>query len=320
MLLGVSAFDRGSDGPDRDRPAEVTPVDNPVKQGRADAAVDSRSRGEAYADSRQYADSGWDRHRTFDPPRAELAAFRMERAGLAEITQEDADRYVEQNRAGRPWLQAAERASPEARRIIAAMDQGGGHGHIRHEGWATEEAVMRRAAYLEDPAQLDPEKKLQGIDGLKVNNKKHICADLATRITNPDAFATAFTRGVEHEKVRQALDEPYYPDAPPVRVKLSIADLLGSDGHKFCTGWQLQPADESEDVADSMDTARDNRHSWRASLREGRQPDVQEPSAQPVPSFEGGEIAFTVGHNKERDGFTITTLFAEPPDDPDVES
>jgi hypothetical protein len=68
---------------------------------------------------------------------------------------------------GGPWLQTAERALPEALRIIVAADQGGGHGHIRHEGWVTEEASMRRAAYLEDPAQVDPDRRRRGIDGLR---------------------------------------------------------------------------------------------------------------------------------------------------------
>lgn len=31
----------------------------------------------------------------------------------------------------------------------------GAHGHVRHEGWVSEEAGMRRVAFLEDSAQLD---------------------------------------------------------------------------------------------------------------------------------------------------------------------
>jgi hypothetical protein len=101
---------------------------------------------------------------------------------------------MEQHRADRPWLRAADHAAPESRTVIAAADRGGGHGHIRHEGWVTEEDAMRRAAYLEDPAQLDPAKKHRGIDGLKPGDRAHHCGDLATRITDPDAFATAFAR------------------------------------------------------------------------------------------------------------------------------
>lgn len=45
-------------------------------------------------------------------------------------------------------------------RIFAALDQGHGHAHIRHEGWVTEEMNERRVRSLEDPAQLDPTKRV----------------------------------------------------------------------------------------------------------------------------------------------------------------
>jgi hypothetical protein len=186
-------------------PSETAAADKPAKVAELDALAETRSRGEVHADTRQGFESGWERHRLFDAPRAELAPFRTERAGLPETSPEAAARYVEQHRTGRPWPEAADRASPESRRILAAVDQGAGHGHIRHEGWVTEEASMRRAAHLEDPAQLDAGKRLRGIDGLKPDDKRHICADLATRITDPDAVATAFARGAEHPEVRTAL-------------------------------------------------------------------------------------------------------------------
>jgi hypothetical protein len=227
----------------------------------------------------------------------------------AETSPDEAARYIEQQRARRPWLEAAERASPESRRIIAALDQGGGHGHIRHEGWATEEANMRRAAYLEDPAQLCIGKRLHGIDGLKLNNKRHRCGPLATRITDPDAFATAFARGVDHLKVRAALSTPHDPDDRPDPVPVPIADLLGNDGHRLCTGWQLEP------VAGSMHAAINNRKAWRTALAQEQQPDVQKPTVRPVPTFEGGTVIFIVGHNEARDGYEIATLYPQPRDD-----
>jgi hypothetical protein len=144
----MGAFDRWSDGPDRVTATEVSAVGRLAKVVQLDALAETGTRGEAYANTRQGAESGWERHRRFDAPRAELARFKMERAGLPESSPEEATRYIEQQRARRPWIQAAERASPESRRIIAALDQGAGHGHIRHEGWVTEEANMRRAAYL----------------------------------------------------------------------------------------------------------------------------------------------------------------------------
>jgi len=189
---------------------------------------------------------------------------------------------------------------------MAALDQGVGHGHIRHEGWVTEEANMRRAAYLEDPTQLDVTKRLLGIDGLKPTDKRHRCSDLATRITDPDAFVTAFARGSQQPEVRAALSTPHDHAKRPEPVRVPIADLLGRDGHQHCTGWQLEP------VAGSMDVAINNRHAWRAALVEGRQPDVPHPAARPVPTFEGGVILFVVGHNKARDGYEIVTMYPQP--------
>ena len=251
--------------------------------------------------------SGWDRNYRYQSPHGELAMLRTERAGLPEVNSEGVGRYVERHRAGRPWLQAAERASPEGLRIIVAADQGGGHGHIRHEGWVTEEANMRRVAYLEDPAQLDPVRRHAGIDGLRPGDRKHICASLSTRITNPDAFATALARGTAHPDVRAALSTPYDRDRHPRPVRIPIADLLGSDGHRACTGWQLEP------VAGSIDAAVDNRRAWRAAIAEGRQPDAPEPRARPVPTFEGGTIFFAISHNQQRDGYEIASLFPQPP-------
>jgi hypothetical protein len=303
----VGGFDRDN-GSERDKPAEAAAVgDGAVRGGEHHVAVETRTRGEAHADLRQAVEAGWDRGQRFEAPRGELAVFQARRAGLPDVTSEEARRYIERHRAGRPWLQAAERASPEALRIIVAADQGGAHGHIRHEGWVTEEASMRRVAYLEDPAQLDPGKRRSGIDGLRAGDRRHICADIASRITDPDAYATAFARGTGHPDVRVALSTPYDRRSRPDPVKVPIANLLGSDGHKVCTGWQLEP------VAGSIDAARDNRRAWRAAIAEDRQPDVPEPRARPVPTFEGGTIAFIISHNRQRTGYEITTLVPQPP-------
>ena len=166
---------------------------------------------------------------------------------------------------------------------------------------------MRRVAYLEDPAQLEPDKRRSGIDGLRAGNRRHICADIACRIADPDAFATALARGAGHPDVRAALSTPYDRGSRPDPVRIPIAALLGSDGHTACTGWQLEP------VAESIDAARGNRHAWRAAIAEGRRPDVPEPRARPVPTFEGGTITFVVSHNRQRNGYEIASLFPQPP-------
>lgn len=89
---------------------------------------------------------------------------------------------------------------------------------------------------------------------------------------------------------------------------MPIADLLGEDGHKHCTGWRLEPVDGS------MKTAQTNRDAWLAARAGGRQPGVPEPMARPVPTFEGGAIIFVVGHNKARDGYEIVTMYPQPRD------
>ena len=71
--------------------------------------------------------------------------------------------------------------------------------------------------------------------------------------------------------------------------------------------WQLEP------VEGSIDVARDNRRAWREAIAEGRQPDVPQPAARPVPTFEGGTIVFAVSQNKQRNGYEIATLFPQPP-------
>jgi hypothetical protein len=307
--VDTAAKDECKAAPDQDKPTEAAAADKPAKVANLGVPAETRSRGEVYADTRQTGESGWERHRKWDTTDTELARFKTERAGLRETSQKEADDYVEQRRATRPWLEMAERASPESRRIIVAIDQGSGHGHIRHEGWVTEEANMRRAAYLEDPAQLDPAKRLRGIDGLKPGAKRHICADIASRVADPDAFATAFARGAEHPDVRAAVSAPYNRDISPRPVELPIADLLGGDGHKFCTGWRLEP------VGGSMDDARDNRRAWRAAKAQDRDPDVPEPTVRPVSTFEGGTMVFVIGDNKKSNGYEIVTMYCQPRDD-----
>ena len=91
-------------------------------------------------------------------------------------------------------------------------------------------------------------------------------------------------------------------------VWLPIADLLGKDGHKVCTGWQLQPE------GGSTNEAMENRRAWRTALAEGRPPNGPEPRALPVPTFEGGTIAFIISQNRQRTGYKIASLVPQPPD------
>lgn len=306
---GVGGRDGPEEGepdvPDPDKPREHAQAEGPEDREQPTPLDEPRSKGEAYAELRQRAEGGWEPLR-FEAPAAELGRFDPERAGLPPTSLDAADKYLAQHRTARAWLAIADSASPEARRILAAMDAGGGHGHIRHEGCVTEEASMRRAAYREDPAQLDLSKRYLGIDGLRENNQRHRCADTSTRITDPDAFATAFARGVEHPKVREVLDMRFDPEIKPDVVTVPIADLLGPNGHRFCTGWRLEPVDGS------MDTARANRAAWLVARVDGREPDVPEPRVRPVATFEGGVITFFFERKYAETRYDIASMFPQP--------
>jgi len=305
------------DVPGPNTPRELAVVEGPADRAPSPALDEPRSRGEVYAEHRQRADGGWE-PRLFEAPRAELGRFDPERAGLPPMSLDAAADYIARHRAARPWLAIADTASPEAQRILAALDAGGGHGHIRHEGWVTEEASMRRVTHREDPAQMDPGKRYQGIDGLRQDDRPHWCGSTSTRITDPDAFVTAFARGVEHPKVREVLGMPFDPSAKPRNVAIPIADLLGPDGHRYCTGWWLEPVDGS------MKTAQKNRDAWVVARAEGREPGSPESRVGPVPTFEDGEVAFFFERNYAERKYEIATMFPRPPqrqaanDDPEL--
>lgn len=228
-----------------------------------------------------------------------LVTFEPRRAGLPEVSIKDATAYLDKHHAERPWLSVARDCPPEVQRIFAALDQGGGHAHIRHEGWVTEEMNERRIRKLEDPAQLDPEKREARVDAFKVGNQSHWCGSIATRITNPEIFAATFARGAEHPDVRAALESK--DPIPPGPVAVPISDLLGPDGHRFCCGSQLEPVDGS------MTKARNYRDAWAAGNHSG-----PEPRIRPVETFEGGTVTFTF-RPSPLGGYEVNTMYVNPP-------
>jgi hypothetical protein len=232
--------------------------------------------------------------------------FEPRRAGLPEVGAGDAAAYLDAHEGGRPWLAAARRRPPEVQRVFAALDQGGGHAHIRHEGWVTEETSRRRAAYLEDPAQLDLAKRAAGMDGARSPEGLHRCREISSRITDPDAFAVAFARGIEHPMVKAALETKFSMGRVPRPVSLPISDLLGPDGHRYATGWRLQP------VEGSMTRAREQRAAWVDARAQHRQPEVPEPAVRVVGTFAGGTIVFAFGPAGARDGYEVVTMYPRP--------
>jgi hypothetical protein len=288
-----------------DAPCETPETEKTEESPQGEVLDDPERRREESAELRQRVEGDWD-ERPFKVNREELGRFDLKRAGLPDMSIEAAAKYVAEHRDSRPWLAMTDRASPEATRIIAAMDAAGGHAHIRHEGWVSEEANRRRVAYREDPAQLDPEKRSLGIDGLRQNDDRHRSSDSVTRITDPDAFATAFVRGVEHPKVREALDRPTDSGRRPSEVKLPIAVLLGPKGYECCTGWRLEPVDGS------VDKALDNRGKWLSARAKGDQPKVPEPRVAPVHTFSGGEILFAFARDDTDARYEVVTMFPQP--------
>jgi hypothetical protein len=276
-----------------------------VESPRGQVLDDPERRREESAESQQKVD-GKGESGPFKVNRTELARFDLKRAGLPDMSIDAATKYIEANRDSRPWLAMTDGASPESRRIIAAMDAAGGHAHIRHEGWVTEEANRRRVTHREDPAQLDQEKREMGIDGLRQDGQRHRSGETATRIDDPDVFATAFVRAVEHPQVREALNTPFDSPDRPDRVTIPIAELLGSGGNCHCTGWRLKPVDEN------MDKALENRAKWIAKRAEGREPDVPEPQVAPIRTFEGGDIVFAFAPNDTERRYEVVTMFPRP--------
>jgi hypothetical protein len=315
--------------PDGDRPVPCAP-ETDGKAARLPQAFEARTRSEYVADLKQLrvagvpdrpfgerldelpergrpdVDSPGECAEPVETPRDVLKRFSPERAGLPGVSEIDASAYIEANYQDRPWLVPARACSPAVQRVFAALDQGGGHGHIRHEGWVTEGMNERRVQFLEDPAQLSPQKRAAGIDGIKEGDAPHRCRKVATRIRDSDAFAVAFARGVEHPTVQGALGTAFDPDRRPRPVSVPIESLLGPDGHEYCTGWRLEPAEGS------LETSRRNRDAWVAARADGRASDVPQPEAEPLGTFEGGTIVFAFGPSNARDGYEIVTMYPRP--------
>jgi hypothetical protein len=115
---------RVADAPDA--PSEIPEAEKAEESPRGEVLHDPDRRREAAAELRQRVEGDWE-ERPFKVDREELGRFDIKRAGLPDMSIDAAAKYVEEHRASRPWLAMTDRASPEARRIIAAMDAAGGH-------------------------------------------------------------------------------------------------------------------------------------------------------------------------------------------------
>jgi hypothetical protein len=77
-----------------------------------------------------------------------LTRFEPKRAGLPDVSRDDANHYIETKHGDRPWLNSARHERPEVQQVFAALDQATGHAHIRHEGWLSAEKSQLRVCSI----------------------------------------------------------------------------------------------------------------------------------------------------------------------------
>ncbi|MFF0339232.1 hypothetical protein [Kribbella sp. NPDC004875] len=165
-----------------------------------------------------------------------------------------------------------------------------------------DELQARRVAFNEDPAQVDPEKRSAGVDGLD-DTKQHYCGKDSTRVHDATALAAIYVMASEHPKVRAVLDLPFDNDAQPRDILIPIHELLGPDGHKYCSGFALKgwPASKPE------------RKAWLQAKRSGADlSELPAPEIERIPTFEGGDIKIIFKRNAATQSYGIYTLFPRP--------
>jgi hypothetical protein len=290
---------------------EVHAFSQPMEErSRAEYAVDLRRQVGSGPEPAPAAEGAGDTADETDASADSLRNFDFKRAGLREVDAGEAAAYIEAHRAERPWLDVVRSCPADVQRIFVALDQGGGHAHIRHDGWGSEEMMQRRLQCLEDPTQLDESKRSAHIDGLKSGDKPHRCGSSVTRITDPVTFAEAISRAAAHPEVGAALQQEFKEKWVPPPMVVPAAEILGADGHRFCSGWELEPVDGD------MAAARQQRDAWASALVGHESPDGAAPKIRPIETFEGGTMLFLFGPNEAKDGYEIVTMYVNPPDGP----
>lgn len=211
----------------------------------------------------------------------------------------------------RPWLRPAGMATPEARRVIATVDLGGGHHLSRHEGAAAGRVARDRVELLHDPANPDADSRaksedafVRGADGAA---GRHRCGPEATAIADPDAFATAVARAQERPEVRAVLDAPVGSGGSPPVVEVGIGDLLGPNGHEACDGYRLLPIDGSQSKA------LQNRAEWAKTQMDGLPTSASRPRSERIGTFEDGTMLIVFQPRADGKGHEVKTLYPNPP-------
>lgn len=240
-----------------------------------------------------------------------LERFDPRRAGQdRDLSTDDAVSYLSHRRRDQPRFGSVAEQEPCVQRVYATLDQGGFHGTIRHEGGVSNEEHLRRVQYREDPAQLDPDKRVRAVDAYRKGNQRHLCPEYSTGIDDPIAYALAVARGVEHPKVREVLDAAPDPawDEERTRKQIDIAEILGEDGHRYCTGHQL--------VGEDLKQAAKDRDRYLKAQWRGQQTDVPAPQAERIDSFENGVIEFRFRATDNNSRYKLLSMFPKPFADP----
>jgi hypothetical protein len=242
-----------------------------------------------------------------DDPRTPRESMR----GMPGLSPDAAERYLGAVGFGeRPWLRPVHAASLDARRVIATVDHGDGHALHRHEGAASGDAARDRVERLHDPANPDDAGRTRAEDAFAVDAdgkpRRHRCGSEATAIADPDAFATAIARALDHPVVGGVLRRPFDPSTKPRDVDVPISELLGADGHEACEGYRLVPIDGSASMA------MENRAEWVKAARDAAPTRAVEPSSEKIETFEGGNVVFAFQPRTGRGGYEIMTMYPKP--------
>lgn len=238
-----------------------------------------------------------------------LEGFDPAGANRADVGLREARTFVAVRTSEQPRLATLVRQEHCVQRIYAVFGQGAFHGTERHEGAMRDRDHLLRLLERHDPAQTDEERQARGIDAFKRGNGKHVCADSSTSIGDSVAYAVALARGVDHPKVRDALAARHDPPRRPHYVQVPIVELLGQEGHEYCSGYEL--------VGDDPRRAVKERDVWaKAGWRGKPRDDLREPRARQITTFQDGVIEFRFEHNAAYDGYELVSMFPRPHADP----
>lgn len=238
-----------------------------------------------------------------------LEEFDPSRANRPDIDPNEAVAHIARWAQEQPRLAPLTKQEHCVQRVYAVFGQGAFHGTERHEGAMDDQDHLLRLVERQDPAQTDEIQRAKGIDAFKKGNGKHVCADSSTSIGDSVAYAVALARGVNHPNVRAALEARHDPPKRPYYVHVPIVELLGKNGHEFCSGYQLVGDDPRQAVKERDAWAKAG---WRGKPRDG----LRQPGVERISTFLDGVIEFRFEHNAAKDGYELISMFPRPRIDP----